>query len=154
MAKTITVQKTVKKAYEVWVGNNRRKGQEGYGAWVDVTPQIVERYLEETTTDKVKEISKWLKKEFGLAKSVQALRMKLTHEGVYVTQTPKRTIKATDAVSNTKKDMVIRILQRTGVKFDKLELMTKEDLLKLEKWLKDKGYRDNIEKQIASEIKG
>jgi hypothetical protein len=32
--------------------------------------------------------------------------------------------------------------------------MTKEDLLKLEKWLKDKGYRDNIEKQIASEIKG
>ena len=148
MAKKITTTRLIPSKYEVWVGDQRRKGKEGYGAYVDVTPQIVERYLQETTTDNVKKISTWLKKEYGLIKSVSALRAKLTHEGVYIAQTPKKSIKATDAVSNTKKDIIIRILQRTGVGFKKMELMTRTDLTLLEEWLKKQGYKDNLEKQI------
>jgi len=152
MAKTITTTRVIRGKYEVWIGNQRHKGKDGYGSYVDVTPQIIERYVEETTTDNIKKISSWLKKEYNLVKSVRALQSKLTHEGVYIAQTPKKRIKSTDAISNTKKDIIIRILQRTGVDFKKLELMTRDDLTKLEEWLKRKGYKDNLEKQIQQEL--
>jgi len=152
MAKTITTTRVIRGKYDVWVGDAKHRGKEGYGAWLDVTPQIVDRYKEETTTDNIKKITKWLKKEYGLTKTVKALQSKLTHEGVYIAQTPKKTIKATDAISNQKKDIIIRILQRTGVSFTKLELMTRSDLVKLEGWLKAKGYKDNLEKSIQAEL--
>ena len=149
MAKQITTTTTrlIKGTYDVWEGNQRHKGKEGFGAWVDKREWIKSEYLKDSTIDCIDRICKELLEDYGLRKSRQSIISLLaTYYKIYKNPNARKRPKPDDELKISKRGLSTLIQQRTGLRMNKLHEAGLQDLRKLNRWLDQEGYKSKEQK--------